>query len=142
MKKVSELRNPIYTIKDNLHEKISKNAQLQSEVNEMKKSKEAQWNTQADGQLATSMCNRQESSTTGDRTNTPPSEGRKKQYAEVLSGKNGTIYKLTVRIKDNQTTETVKKIIKSKIDPTHMKRGKRKFKGLQNGEVLIESDTK
>ena len=38
--KVSELRNLIYTIKDNLHEKISENAQLQNEVNEMKKSKE------------------------------------------------------------------------------------------------------
>ena len=138
--KVSGLRNLIYTIKDNLHEKISKNAQQQNEVNEMKKSQEAQRNTQA-GQLAPSMCNTQESSTTGNSTSTPPSEGRKKQYAEVLSGKKGTSYKLTVRTKDNQTTDTVKTIIKSNIDPTHMKIGIRKFKGLQNGKVLIEADT-
>jgi len=100
--KVSELRNLICTIKDNLHEKISENARIQNEVNEMKKSKEAQRNTQADGQLAISICNTQESRTTWDRTDTIPSERRKKQYAEVLSGKKGTSYKLTVRTKDNQ----------------------------------------
>ena len=46
---MSELRNLINTIKDNLHEKIRENAQLINEVNEMKKSNEAQRNTQADG---------------------------------------------------------------------------------------------
>jgi regulator of replication initiation timing len=66
--KVSELRNIIYIIKDNLHKKVSENTQLQNEVNEMKKSNKAQMNTQANGQLATSMCNTQESSTKEDRT--------------------------------------------------------------------------
>ena len=91
--KVSELRNLTYTIKANLHEKISENTQLQNEVNEMKSHK-AQRTTQANGQLATSMCNTQESSTTEDRTDTPSSGSRKKQYA-VLSGKNGTSHKLS-----------------------------------------------
>ena len=100
--KVSEIRNLIYTIKDNLHEKISENAQLQNEVNEMKKSNKVQRNTQANGQLATFMCNTQESNTTENRTDTPPSESREKQYAEILSGKNGTSHKLTVRSKDKQ----------------------------------------
>ena len=88
------------------------------------------------------MCNTQESNTTENRTDTPPSESREKQYAEILSGKNGTSHKLTVRTKDNQT-ETVKTLIKSNIDPTHMKIGIRKFKWLQNGKVrkvLIEAD--
>ena len=107
----------------------------------MKKSHKAQRNMQANGQLATSMCNIQESSTTVDRSDTPPSRSRKKQYAEVLSGKNGTSHKLTVRTKDNQTTEAVKTLIKSNIDPTHMKIGIRKFMGLQKGKVLIEADT-
>jgi len=128
--KVSELRNIIYIIKDNLHKKVSENTQLQNEVNEMKKSNKAQMNTQANGQLATSMCNTQESNTTEDRTVTPSSGSRKKQYAEILSGKNGTSHKLTVRTKDNQTTDAVKTLIKSNIDPTHMKIGIRKFKGL------------
>ena len=35
--KVSELRNLIYTIKDNLHEKIIEKAESQNEVNELKK---------------------------------------------------------------------------------------------------------
>ena len=42
---VSTLRNLIYRIKDNLKEKTSENALLQNEVNEMKKSLEAQRNS-------------------------------------------------------------------------------------------------
>jgi hypothetical protein len=49
-----------------------------------------------------------------------PREGNRKQYAEVVSGKNVTSYKLTVRTKENESTETVKSIIKANIDPTHM----------------------
>jgi hypothetical protein len=139
--KVSELRNLIYIIKDNLNEKISENDLLQNEVKDLKKSLEAQRTTQAEGQLATPMCNTQEPRRTGSRTDTPPSEGRKKQYAEVLAGKKGTSHKLTVRAKENESTEAVKSIIKANIDPTHMKIGIRTFKGLQNGKVLIEADT-
>jgi len=82
--KVSELRNLIYIIKDNLNEKISENDLLQNEVNELKKSLEVQRTTQAEVQLATSMCNTQEPCRTGSRTGTPPSEGRKKQYADFF----------------------------------------------------------
>jgi len=76
----------------------------------MKKSLEAQRNTQTAGQLAPSMEYIQEQSRTGNITSTPPSGGRKKQYSEALSSKKGTRYKLTVRAKDNQITETVNRI--------------------------------
>jgi hypothetical protein len=78
---------------------------------------------------------------TGSRNGTPPSGGQGKQYAEVLAGKNGIKHKLIVKAKENQTTETVKKIIKSSIDPTQMKIGIRTFRGLQDGKVLMEADT-
>jgi hypothetical protein len=84
---------------------------------------------------------RMERERTGSKNDTPPSGGQRKQYAEVLAGKNGIRYKLTVKSRDKQTTETVKKIIKSSIDPTQMKIGIRTFKGLQDGKVLIEADT-
>ena len=74
-------------------------------------------------------------------TSAPPHEARKKLYAEALSGKNGTRYKLTVKTKDNQSTDTVKKILKSILDPIDMKIGIRAFKGLEDGKVLIEADT-
>jgi hypothetical protein len=138
---VSNLRNLIYVLKDNLKEKTSENYQLQNEVKEMKKLMEARRDTQAEGQLATSMGLNLELGRTGNMIGSPSSGGRKKQYAEVLTGKNGTRHKLTIRTIDNQPTETVKKIIKSNIDPTSMKIGIRTFKGLQNGKVLFEVDT-
>jgi hypothetical protein len=107
----------------------------------MKKFMEARRDTQVEGQLATSAGVNVELGWTGNRTGSPSSGGGKKQYAEVLTGKNETRHKLTVRTKDNQTTETVKKIINSNTNPTHMKIGIRAFKGLQNGKVLIEVDT-
>jgi hypothetical protein len=78
---------------------------------------------------------------TGNMIGSPSSGRRKKQYAEVLTDKNGTWHKITIRTKGNQPTETVNKIIKYNIDPTSMKIGIRTFKGLQNGKVLIEVDT-
>jgi hypothetical protein len=138
---VSNPRNLIYVLKDNLKEKTSENYQLQNEVRELKKFIEARRDTQVDGQLATSTGVNLELDRTGNRTGSPSSGGRKKQYAEVLTGKNGTRHKLTVRTKDNQTTETFKKMIKSNINPTQMKIGIRAIKGLQNGKVLIEVDT-
>ena len=139
--KVSELRNLIHIIKNNLNEKTSENDLLQNEVKEMKRMQEAQRTTQGERQLATSGDDIQEPRRTGSRTNTPPSEGRRKLYAEALTDKNVTSHKLTVKTKENETTEAVKAILKANIDPTRMKIGIRTFKGLQNGKVLIEGDT-
>ena len=78
----------------------------------------------------------------GNIPTTPPNEGRKKLYAEALSGKKGMLYKLTVKHRNNEPVDAVKKILKSSIDPIDMKIGIRTFKGLKDGKVLIEADTK
>ena len=72
----------------------------------------------------------------------PPSDGRKELYAEVLKGKNVRRYKITVKSKNNQPADAVKKIIKSCIDPLDMNIGIRTFMGLKDWKVLIEADTK
>jgi hypothetical protein len=71
-----------------------------------------------------------------------PSGGRKKLYAEALSGKKGNIHKLTVKSKNYQPAEALKKILKSSIDPIDMNIGIRTLKSLKDGKVLIEVDTK
>jgi hypothetical protein len=58
--------------------KTSENALLQNEVNEMKKSLEAQRNTQAVGQVAASIGYIQEQSRTWNVTGTPPNGERQK----------------------------------------------------------------
>jgi hypothetical protein len=138
---VSNLRNLLYVLKNNLNEKTSENIKMQNEVKEVKKLLQAQKDTLVEGQLVTSVGASLERERSGSRKGTPPSGGQGKQYAEVLAGKNGIRYKLTVKAKGNQTTETVKKIIKSGIDPTQIKIGIWTFKGLQDGKVLIEADT-
>jgi hypothetical protein len=50
--------------------------------------------------------------------------------------------KLNVKCKENQSTEEIEKLLKTKIDPVNMKIGIKEFKSLRNGNVLIESDSK
>jgi len=57
-----------------------------------------------------------------------------------LSGKNEERHKLTVKPKENQSTEEIKKLLKTKIDPVNMKIRIRTFKNLKNGNILIEAD--
>jgi hypothetical protein len=47
-----------------------------------------------------------------------------------------------VKPKENQSSEEIKKLLKSKIDPVNMKIGIRAFRSLKNGNVLIEADSK
>jgi hypothetical protein len=47
-----------------------------------------------------------------------------------------------VKPKENQSTEVIKKLLKSKIDPVNMKIGIRTLKSFKNGNVRIEADSK
>jgi hypothetical protein len=51
-------------------------------------------------------------------------------------------FKLTVKSKGNQSPETIKGLLKSKLNPTEIKVGKNTFKSLKNGKVLIETNSK
>jgi len=52
------------------------------------------------------------------------------------------LFKLTVTVKGNQSPETIKGLLKSKINPTEIKVGINTFKSLKNGKVLIETNSK
>src|SRR5215510_984552 len=79
---VSNLRNLMYKLKNNLNEKTSENFKLQNEVKEAKKPLEAGRHTSGEGQLATSMSTSPERDRIGIMNVTPPSGTRRKQYAE------------------------------------------------------------
>lgn len=72
----------------------------------------------------------------------PPCCDTKKLFSEVVGGKHEERHKLTVKPKSSQSTEEVKKLLKSKIDPLNMKTGIRALKSLKNGQVMIEADSK
>jgi hypothetical protein len=68
----------------------------------------------------------------------PPSGVREgKLYSEVLNK-----FKLTVRSSEQITPDTIKGILKTKINPTEIKVGINTFKSLKNGTVLIETNSK
>jgi hypothetical protein len=108
----------------------------------MQKEMAAHRTLQSMGQVAPSIGNTSVPTRDGTLTSTPPSGGRKKLYAQALSGKKGIPCKLTVKSKNNQPADAVKNILKSSIDPIDMKICIRTFKGLTDGKVIIEADTK
>jgi len=66
-----------------------------------------------------------------------------KLYSEALgSEKKLTRFKLTVKSKENQSSETFKGLLKSKMNPIEIKVGMNTFKSLKNGKVLIETNSK
>ena len=76
----------------------------------------------------------------GEKVKLPAGGEKVKLYSEVLRG--NTIqktYKLTVTSRDNQTADTTKEILKSKINPTEIKVGIRSIKTLRDGRVQIET---
>ena len=119
---------------------MSENCQLQTEVKETKNELEARRRLHKAREEAPSIASKPGSTTR--RNVTPPSDGRKKLYAEALSRQNGLRHRPIVKSEDNQTAETVKDIIKSRIDPVDMKIGIRSFKDLKDDKLLIEIDTK
>jgi len=51
-------------------------------------------------------------------------------------------FKLTVKSTENQPPETIKGLLKSKINPTEIKVGISTFKSLKNGRILVGTNSK
>lgn len=51
-------------------------------------------------------------------------------------------FKLTVKSKESQSPDTIKDLLKSKINPTKIKVGINSLKSLRDGRVLIETGSK
>jgi len=137
---VSNLRNLIFALKSDLQEKTEENNRTQNEVNLLKDALQ-KWESTT-RQVAPSVTSRPGLTSRGTADAAPPIGAKKKQFSEVLSGKSEERHKLTVKSKENQSTEEIKKLLKTKIDPVNMKIGIRTFKSLKNGNVLIEADSK
>ena len=113
---VSNLRNLIFILKENVNERTSEKSQPQNEVNQLKKEMEAHRNLHPTGLVVPSVDNTSVPTRGGNMPTKPSSEGRKKLYAEALSGKKGNLFKLTVKHRNNEHVDAVKKILKSSTD--------------------------
>ena len=69
---------------------------------------------------------------------------KKRLYSEILSSNfqkraEQKTFKLTVKSKSSHSTEHMKTLVKTKVNPVEMKIGITAFKGLRNGRLLIET---
>ena len=73
----------------------------------------------------------------------PPGVGGRNLFTEIVAN-GGTAQKFSMKVtsKDKQTSETIKEIFKTNINPTEIKVGINALKALRNGKVLIERNTK
>jgi hypothetical protein len=71
------------------------------------------------------------------------SDSERNFYSEALANKIFTNkFKLTVKLKEHLPPDTIKDLLKTKINPTEIKVGITAFKSLENGRVLIETNSK
>jgi hypothetical protein len=69
--------------------------------------------------------------------------GGERLYSEALGGKiKQKSFKITISSKDNQSAETTKGLLKSKINPTEIKVGVNSLKSLKDGRILIVTGSK
>jgi hypothetical protein len=72
-----------------------------------------------------------------------PGYSEKKLYSEALrNGGKSTRFKITVTSKEIQTSEIIRELLKSDVNPTEIKVGIKTLKSLRNGKVLIGTNTK
>lgn len=76
-----------------------------------------------------------------------PPLGLKKNYSTAVGGKQDVdqqpkTYKVFVKSKAKQSVEYMKTLIKTNLNPVEMKVGVNAFRGLKNGQLLIESNVK
>ena len=139
MESVSTLRNIFHALRKDIVDKSAQNKELQTEVNEAMRELQVYRDTRTTTPVAPSV----------DRMRTPeihtsdtqhPSSGREiKSYSDIVAGwENNKKFIITVRSKGNHTPETIKKLIKTKINPTEIKVGVSTFKALKDGRILIE----
>ena len=71
----------------------------------------------------------------------PPGGVAKKLYSEAVHSNTDKRFKLLVKSKINLSTEAIKTVVRTNINPTAMKVGVKSFKSLKDGRVLIETGT-
>jgi hypothetical protein len=157
---VSTLRNLFVKLKNNCVEKNSKISSLEAEVSQTKtviqssadKAVQVQGEPSVDttkepaqprAHGAPSFIPIQETTRQCVREGSPIDAGARKLYSEALASKTRVNkFKLTVSSSEQLSPDTIKRILKTKINPTEIKVGINTFRSLKDGRVLIETNSK
>ena len=131
---VSTLRELYLQQKSSRDSKSQTISELERRVASMKAELEAFRGAMVKVHREKSSSSTQEPARAADMAVAPPGGGGRKLFSEVLANGGKTKkFKITVTSTDNQTSETVKEILKSNINPTEIKVGINALKTLRNG---------
>jgi hypothetical protein len=143
MEAVSTLRNIFYALKKDIVDKSAKNTELETEVNQARQELQAYRDTRLTTPVATSSDRMKTLGAHASATQHPSSGRKMKFYTDIVAGReNNKKFKITIRSKGYQAPETIKQLIKTKINPTEMKVGISAFRALKDGRILIETGSK
>jgi hypothetical protein len=125
-----------------LDEKTRQNKHLENEVTKINKEFDNCRSTTPKGQTETHNFRKQELPRTDSRQVLPLYRSNRKLYSSVVAAHVETKHKVLIRSRVNQTPEMIKKLLKSKVNPTEMKVGITSLKLLRDGRVMIEANIK
>ena len=147
LKSVSSLRNAFIELKTSIVSNNDQNIALNTRVKEMEeKVKDLEDLRRSSAvHVAPSSALSRDYPPVGTFTRATYSGAQKKLFSEAVASaaqKAEKRYKLMVSSKLKESAESVKTILKSKIDPTSIQVGIKTFKSMKDGRVLIETGSK
>jgi hypothetical protein len=141
---VSTLRNLFNKMKLTIEEGTRQKSQTEKEIKALKTELEASRRANTKGMTETPRDREMERPNTPSRQVLPPRDHPQKQklFSEVVAGREERKFKLTITSKDSQTPEEIKRLLKSKVNPTEIKVGITSLRPLRDGRIIIEAGSK
>jgi hypothetical protein len=123
-------------------ERTRQNKQLENEFNTVKAELVSYRRATTAGHAETSSVREREPLRTIGRRVLPSHDRNRKLYSSVVAGCAEERYTLTVKSKDNQPPDMIKKLLKSKVNHTEIKVCITSLKSRRDGRVMIEASSK
>jgi len=123
-------------------ERTRQNKELENEINMVKAELDSCKRANATVHAVTSSVRERDPPRTIGRQVLPSQDCDRKLYSSVVVGCPEKKFKLMVKSKFNQPPDMIKKLLKSKVNPTEIKVGITSLKSLRDGRVVIEASSK
>lgn len=142
---VSTLRTLLFELKTSAEKIACENNRLKAEMKEVESELEARkvmdLNRSSEHGVTSVEC-RQTLGGGSAHHASPSVDHSRKLYSEVLIANKEKRFKLIVKSKNKQPAESVKQLLKSKVNPAEIKVGINTLKTLRDGRLLIESSSR
>jgi hypothetical protein len=134
------LRKGISNLKTQLDITSDENKKLKVEVMKSQGAMVKRRERQTARQVVPSLGKMQRTPSSHVRQLSPPAGRNRKLFTDVMKGGGDKLYKITLKVKDNEKSpEQIKLQLNKEINPTDMKVGIKTFKTLRDGRIIMET---